>query len=181
MIDSWVNVNMTILAALAGELAGFFLVLSPNILLVIGQGHIEIKGLIPLVKPQSNKSMFPSTVLDFQDKVPRRVKGRLDGVLSLTGVNETSSEKLSGVGILKSDLASGVTRNNPETTRPDLVGLQPFSALVAAAGGPRWDFVNGDLSYHQEGVLEGFFVVLKRHRWVSVLAGKQRRRESKSR
>lgn len=145
---------MTVVIALAGSTAGFFLVLSPNVLVVIRQGHIEIKSLIPLSKAQPNKGMFPSSVLNFQHEVPRRVEGRLHGALPLTGINKTSSEELPGVGILESNLASGIAGNDSKSTRPDLVGLQPLAALVPATGGPRRDFVNGDLTHHQKRVLE---------------------------
>lgn len=37
--------------------------------------------------------------------------------------------------------------------------MEPFSALVAAAGGSRRDLVDGDFADHEERVLEGVVVV----------------------
>lgn len=78
--------------------------------------------------------------------------------------DEAGGEELAGIGILEADLAAVLAGNDSEATGPDKVRLKPLAALVAAAGGARGNFVNGDFPDHQECVLEGF-VFVKRHRF----------------
>ena len=63
------------------------------------------------------------------------------------------------------DLAANVAGDDAEAARPDLVGLEPLAALVAAAGGAGRDLVDGDFADDEEGVLEGLLVVVVRHRF----------------
>lgn len=130
-------------------LAGFptlLLVLSLNILFMIRQRHIEIKRLIPLIKPQPDERMLPSPILDLKHEIPGRIEHSLDRILPLAGMNKARREKITGVRIFQPDLTSVLTRHHPQPTGPDLVGLQPFAAFVAAGGGARRDFVHGDLA-----------------------------------
>lgn len=49
MINGGVDIDVRIVADLAA--ADLLLVLSPDVLLVVGQSHIEIESLIPLREP----------------------------------------------------------------------------------------------------------------------------------
>nr|GME16156.1 kinetochore protein Nuf2-like isoform X1 [Ipomoea batatas] len=140
VIYSWMNVNMTILIT-----------------------GLTIAGL--LLVP--DERVLAAAVLDLQHEVPGRVENRLDGALPLARMHEASSEELAGVGILEPDLAAFLAGHHAEPAGPDLVGLKPLAALVAAAGGARRDFENRHLTHHQERVLERLLVLFKRHRFSS--------------
>lgn len=107
--------------------------------------------------------MLPPPVLDLQNEVPGGIEHRLDRVLTLAGVDEAGGEELAGIRILEADLAAVLAGDDPETSGPDEVGLEPLATLVAAAGGAGRDFVNGDFPDDQESVLESL-VFLNRHR-----------------
>lgn len=109
-----------------------FLRLPSNVLFVIRQRNIEIKRLVPLTESYPDECMLPSTVVDLENQVPRRIKTRLDGVVSPSVFHETCSEEIAGAGILEADLAAVLARDDTEATRPDLIGLEPFATLVAS-------------------------------------------------
>ncbi|CAI0434481.1 unnamed protein product [Linum tenue] len=134
-------------------LPGFLLVLPPDVLLVIGEGHVEIEGLVPLGEAQPDEGVLPRAVLDLEHEVARRVQHRLHRRLPLPRRDEAGGEQIPRVRILQPDLAPVLARNDPEPARPDLVRLQPLAALVTPGGGARRDF----------GVLERVFVLLERH------------------
>lgn len=162
MIDGRVDVDVGVIAGFAA--GDFLLVLPPHVLLVVRQSHIEIKGFVPLRKSQANEGVLAMAVLDLKHEVTRRVQHGLDGALALAGVDEAGGEQIAGVRILESDLAPVLAGDDPEPTRPDLVGLEPLAALVATRGGPGRDFVDGDFTDYQEGVLERL-LLLERHRF----------------
>lgn len=164
VIHSRMNINVALFADIAGATTRILLMIPPDVLLMVGQCHIEIKSFIPLRETQPYKGVLTPTILDLQNEVSRRVKNGLDGVLPLTRVNKTSSEEFAGVGIFQPDLTSVLAGHNPKAAGPDLIGLQPLAALVAAGCGSRRDFVDGNLTNDKESVLEGLLVLLKRHR-----------------
>lgn len=115
--------------------------------------------------------MLPPPVLDPQNKIPGRVEHGLDGGLALAGVDEAGGEEFlseGGAGVLEADLAAVVTGDDAEAAGPDLVGLKPLAALVAARCGPGRDLEDGDLADDEESVLERFFVFFDRH-WGAVV------------
>lgn len=150
MIDSGMDLDV----ALISVDAGFLLVLPPQVLLVVGEGHIEVKRLVALVEPQADEGVLALAVLDLEHEVAGRIEHGLDGVLALPEADEASSEELPGAGVLQPDLAAVSARDHPEAAGPDLVGLQPLAALVAAARATRRDLVHRHLPHHQQRVLE---------------------------
>lgn len=89
MINSRMNINKRISRIF---LTSLFLVLSANILIVIRQGHVEIKRLVPLIKPEPNEGVFPIPVLNLEHEVPGRIERGLYGTLALARVDKTSGE-----------------------------------------------------------------------------------------
>lgn len=166
MINSRVNVDVPI--AITRPLAGTLLLvaLPPlHVLIMIGQGDVEIEGLVPLGEPQPDEGVLPPAVLDPEHEVAGGVEDGLDGALPLAREDEAGGEELAGARILEPDLAAVLAGDDAEAAGPDLVGLEPLAALVAAGGGARRDLVDGDFPDDEEGVLEGLLVVfdLERH------------------
>ncbi|RDX94042.1 hypothetical protein CR513_23618, partial [Mucuna pruriens] len=160
VIDGGVNVDLRLIGS--GGVAGFLLVLSADVLLVIGERDVEIEGLVPL----PDEGVLTASVFDLEDEVARRVEDRFHRVLALAGEHEARGEELAGVRILQSDLAAVPARHDADPTRPDLVGLEPLAALVAAGGSARRDLKHGDLTHNQERVLERLLLLLlERHRF----------------
>lgn len=160
MIDSRMDIDMIVAVT---RLASLLLVFSSDVLLVIRQGDVEIEGFVSLVEAQADEGVLASAVLDFQHEVAGGVEDGLHGGLALAREDEAGGEELAGVRILETDLAAVLAGDDAEAARPDLVGLQPLAALVAAGGGPRRDFVDGHFADHKQRVLERFLVVV-RHR-----------------
>lgn len=135
------------------------LLLPPDVLLVVRQRDVEVERLGPLREPEPDEGVLPRPVLDPEHEVAGRVERRLDGLVPLPWHHAARGEELPRVGVLEPDLAPLAARHHAEAARPDLVGLQPLAALVAAAGGPGRDLVDGDLAGHKEGVLEGVLLL----------------------
>lgn len=112
--------------------------------------------------------MLPLPVLDLQNEIPRRVEHGLHRALPLAGENEAGGEELAGGGIFEADLAAVAARDDAEAAGPDLVGLEPLAALVAATCGPGRDLVDGNLAHDEKGVLEGFFFIAEYREITSV-------------
>lgn len=155
---------MIVIAAVA-RFTSLLVVLPLHILVMIRQRHIEIKRLVPLIESQPYEGVLSPSVLDLEHEVPGRIEHGLDGGVTLAREDEAGGEKLAGGGIFQADLAAVLAGDDAEAAGPDLVGLEPLAALVAAAGGARGDFVDGDLANHQEGVLERLLLLLERHRF----------------
>lgn len=164
MINSGVYINLALIPNLCGGAAGVLVPIPLDILLVIRQGDIEIKGLIPLTESQAYEGVLPAAILDPEHEVARGIEDGLDGGVALAGIDEAGGEEIAGIGVLEADLAAGVAGDDAEAAGPDLVGLEPLAALVAAAGGAGRDLVDGDFADDEEGVLEGLLVVVVRHR-----------------
>lgn len=161
MIDSGVNVNVAI--AISRPLARTLLLVAVpplHVLIMIGQRDVEIEGLVPLGKPQPDEGVLPLAVLDPEHKVAGRVEDGLDGALPLARVDEAGGEELAGARILEADLAAVLAGDDAEAAGPDLIGLEPLAALVAAGGGAGRDLEDGDFADDKEGVLESFVIVI---------------------
>lgn len=150
------------MAVVAGVCLGPILPLLPlpiHILIMIRKRHIEIKRLVPLPEAQPDKRVLPPAILDPQHEVPGGVEGGFDGGVAVAGGDEAGGEEGTGGGVLESDLGSGAAGDNSEAAGPDLIGLEPVAALVAAGGGAGRDLEDGDLADDEESVLEGLIVV----------------------
>lgn len=73
-------------------------------------------------------------------------------------INEASGEKIAGNRIFEANFSARFAGNDAKTTGPDLIGLEPFAALVAAGGGARGDLVDGNFANYEECVFEGVVV-----------------------
>lgn len=157
MINGRVYINLGVVGTV-----GILVDLPLDVLLVIGESNVEIKGFVPLIKAQAYEGVLTPAILDPENEVPGGIEDGLDGDLALAGVDKAGGEEVTRIGILEADLTAGMAGDDAETTGPDLVGLEPVAALVAAAGGAGRDLEDGDLADHQEGVLEGLVVVVER-------------------
>lgn len=159
MVDCRMYVNVAIFV-----LTLLLVVLSPQVLLVVRKGDIEIKGLVALVESETDEGVLTAAVLDFENEVAGGVEGGFYGALALARKDEAGSEEFPGSGILEANLAAVAAGDDPEAARPDLVGLQPFPAFVPAASASRWDLVHYHFAHHQQRVFERFLILTIRRR-----------------
>lgn len=142
-------------------LTTLLLLLSPDILLVIGEGNVEVESLIALREAESHECVFAPAVLDLEDEVSGRVEDGLDGALAwLARVDEAGGKKIPRRRVLEADLAAGLAGHDAEAPRPDLVGLEPLPTLETPGGRPGRNFIYGDLADDEKGLLQGLLVVL---------------------
>lgn len=102
--------------------------------------------------------MLTSAILDLKHKVAARIKRRLDRLIAEARVDEAGGEEIAGDRIFEANFGARFAGDDAETTGPDLIGLEPFAALVTAGGGARGDLEDGDLADDEESVLEGVVV-----------------------
>lgn len=161
MINSGMDVDVAL--AIGGLCASLLVQFPSNVLVVIGQRDIEVEGFVPLGEAKTDKGMLPCAVLYPEYEVPRRIKNRLHRALPSPRLHEASCEQLPCVRVLQTDLAPILARNDPESARPNPIGLQPLPALVPTRRRPGTDLIDRHLAHHQQRVFQGL-LFLKRHR-----------------
>lgn len=101
-----------------------------EVLLMVGEGNIEVKGLVALAKAEAEEDVLPMAVLDAEDDVAGGVEDGFNGGVTVSKEEGGGGKYVAGDGVHEADLAAVTAGDGAEVAGPDLVRVEPLVALA---------------------------------------------------
>lgn len=158
VIDGGVNIDMSLFSSKVPS-GSILIKLPADMLLMIGEGNIEVKGFVPLIEAKPDERVLATAVLYAEDKVTGGIERRLNSGVAVSREDKACGEEFTGRGVLEADFAAVAAGDDAETSSPDPVGLEPLAALVSATGAAWGNLVDSNLANDEEGVLHRLLLI----------------------